>query len=172
MGKVTVQGLENINAIFDTGTTLILGDPARIAVLYDALLRFGARLSPEYGDGFYTSTWASSAADHLERRTTFDVSITVPCDFDTLISIYVGGKGIKISPDIFNLGPVDDSFERCLAGAASDGQLTGNKLASDNDPRDKADTGTDFWVLGDVFLRNTYTAWDVGKGRIGFADLA
>jgi hypothetical protein len=29
-----------------------------------------------------------------------------------------------------------------------------------------------FWILGDVFLRNVYSAWDVGNGRIGFATLA
>jgi hypothetical protein len=37
--------------------------------------------------------------------------------------------------------------------------------------KDKADLGTEFWVLGVVFLENTYTAWDVGNERIGFADL-
>lgn len=44
------------NAVFDTGTTMILGDPAGIKRLYDPLLLFGARSAPEYGDGFFTST--------------------------------------------------------------------------------------------------------------------
>jgi Eukaryotic aspartyl protease len=30
---------------------------------------------------------------------------------------------------------------------------------------------TEFLIFGDVFLQNVYTAWDVGNGRIGFADL-
>lgn len=34
------------------------------------------------------------------------------------------------------------------------------------------DHDIEFWILGDVFLQNVYTAWDVGGGRIGFATLA
>ena len=34
-----------------------------------------------------------------------------------------------------------------------------------------ADLDTDFWILGDVFLQNIYSAWDIGNTRIGFADL-
>jgi cathepsin D len=110
----------------------------------------------------------------ISRRTTFDFSITlaVPCDFNTSISVSCGGKVINISPDTFNLGPIHGDPKRCLGGAASLEELTGSKLASNNDPRDKADMGTEFWIFGDVFLRNIYSAWDVGNGRIGFADLA
>jgi cathepsin D len=32
--------------------------------------------------------------------------------------------------------------------------------------------GTGFWTLGDVFLQNVYSAWDVENRRIGFATLA
>lgn len=35
-----------------------------------------------------------------------------------------------------------------------------------------ADMFSDVWVLGDVFMRNVYTAFDVGNSRVGFADLA
>jgi cathepsin D len=95
---------------------------------------------------------------------------TVPCDFNTPISFHVGGKEIKISPETFNLGPASEPG-RCIGGAASSSDLTGGESASDNPPGDKADFGTVFWIVGDVFLRNTYSAWDVGNKRIGFADL-
>ncbi|KAI0287674.1 aspartic peptidase domain-containing protein, partial [Russula brevipes] len=72
--------------------------------------------------------------------------------FNTSISIDVGGKAVSISPAAFNLGAVDSGD--CIAGAAAASSLTG------------------FWILGDVFLRSVYSAWDVGNGRIGFATLA
>ncbi|KAI9511662.1 hypothetical protein F5148DRAFT_1169503 [Russula earlei] len=46
-------------------------------------------------------------------------------------------------------------YNTCIAGAAADPSLTG-----------------DTWILGDVFLQNVYTTWDVGNGRIGFVTLA
>ena len=49
--------------IFDTGTSLIIGDPIGIERLYDPLHFYGARSAPEYGDGTYISTWARKAVD-------------------------------------------------------------------------------------------------------------
>ena len=61
--------------------------------------------------------------------TMFASSITVPCNFDIPISVYVGGKEVKISPASFNLGPVSPGSDTCIGGAASDAGLKGGKLA-------------------------------------------
>ena len=84
----------------------------------------------------------------MNRCTTFDFSITVPCTFNTPISVYVGGKEVKISPDAFNLGPVSAGSTTCYGGAAYDPSLTGGKLTSDNLLRDNADLVQNFglWV--------------------------
>lgn len=47
---------KNVDAIFDSGITWIVGDPDRIQQFYVALEPSGARHAPEVGDGIYTST--------------------------------------------------------------------------------------------------------------------
>jgi cathepsin D len=103
--------------------------------------------------------------------TTFDFSITVPCNFSTSLSVFIGGLGsaVTITPATFNLGQIPNANNLCIAGAASDESLTGSELAFDSLTEDKADFGTEFWILGDVFLQNAYSAWNFGSGTIGFA---
>ena len=103
--------------------------------------------------------------------TTFDFPITVPCNFSTPLSVFIGGQGstVTITPATFNLGQIPNSNNLCIAGAASDDTLTGSELAFISLTEGRADFGTEFWILGDVFLQNVYTAWDFGGGRIGFA---
>ena len=127
---MVVSVVGKTETIFDTGTTQIIGDPVGIAALFAALSPSGAKPAPEYGVGIYTSTWATVVVLQISRRPPTDFSITVPCDFGTPISVYVGGKEVKIPPASFNLGPVsEDDDETCLAGAASDEELTGGVLA-------------------------------------------
>jgi hypothetical protein len=58
-----VLGLDNINAIFDTGTTLIVGDPAGIEYFFEFLSLFlSAPAQPLPGSpGLYSSTWSNLA---------------------------------------------------------------------------------------------------------------
>ncbi|KAH7919102.1 acid protease [Leucogyrophana mollusca] len=77
---------------------------------------------------------------------------TFPCDAVPEVALTFGGKSFPISPDTFNLGPVSAGSPSCVGG------IVGQDIP--------------LWVIGDVFLANVYTAFDVGKSRIGFADLA
>ncbi|KAH9973347.1 acid protease [Lactifluus volemus] len=79
---------------------------------------------------------------------------TIPCNSNTPVSVTVGGKTIVISAVNFNLGYVDAAKTICVGGAYGGSNING------------------VWILGEVFLRSTYTAFDFGNGRIGFADLA
>ena len=55
--------------IFDTGTTQIIGDPARIEDFFTPLVLFyGAEPAPQYGAGIYTSTLASNVADPMPHN--------------------------------------------------------------------------------------------------------
>ncbi|KAH8982271.1 acid protease [Lactarius akahatsu] len=121
------QVKRSASAIVDTGTTLILGETDGINALFAKIP--GSR---QVENGLYT----------------------IPCDFNTPISVGFGGKEFSVDPKTFNLGYHDSSSTDCVAGAASDDSLRGK-----------------FWIIGDVFLQNVYTAFDVGNGQVGFADL-
>jgi hypothetical protein len=68
VNKSPVLGLNDIDAIFDTGTTLIIGDPAGIMDFFAPLvLSFGAEPVPKF-PGYYSSTWANLAADQPSQQ--------------------------------------------------------------------------------------------------------
>ncbi|KAL4245319.1 peptidase A1 family protein [Abortiporus biennis] len=81
---------------------------------------------------------------------------TFPCNAVPTISLTFGGKAFNIDPTILNMGTVSPGSDRCVSG------LVASQSSDD----------MKFWIVGDVFLRNVYTVFDVGNSRVGFADLA
>ncbi|KAI0050652.1 acid protease [Auriscalpium vulgare] len=130
----SVNGQAVVNrtaAIIDTGTTVLIGSSAGIKALYAQIS--GAKADSSLGSGFYS----------------------IPCSFDTPLSVTFGGTEFTIDPSTFNLGPVSDGSSTCVGGAVADDDIS-----------------SAFWILGDVLLQNVYTKFDVGNQQIGFATLA
>ncbi|KAI0048764.1 acid protease [Auriscalpium vulgare] len=119
----------NRDCIIDTGTTLIVGPLAEVALVYTRIP--GALPGPQEGIYIY------------------------PCSFKKPITMTFGGTSFTISPETFNLGQIEEGSSMCVGGL---GYI--------------ADPELNFWIIGDVFLQNVYTSFDVGKSRIGFANLA
>ncbi|KAI0060071.1 acid protease [Artomyces pyxidatus] len=124
------QAVSSTAAILDTGTTQIVGDQDGIDAIHQQIP--GAAAAPQYGDGIYT----------------------IPCDFNTPISVTFGGTEFDLDPSTVQIGPVEDGSSTCVSGFAYDTSLD------------------EFWIFGDVFLQNVYTQFDVGNSQIGFASLA
>ncbi|THH17604.1 hypothetical protein EW146_g3238 [Bondarzewia mesenterica] len=78
---------------------------------------------------------------------------TFPCDSIPDVSLTFGGTDFPVSADTFNLGQLSAGSSQCIGGIAA------------------ANLGS-FWVVGDIFLQNVYTSFDVGNTRVGFATLA
>ncbi|KAL5527800.1 hypothetical protein ACEPAG_6601 [Sanghuangporus baumii] len=79
---------------------------------------------------------------------------TFPCDSaPDNIALTLGGKQFTLSGDSINLGQAAEGSSDCVSGII-------------------ADDSQGFWILGDVFLRNVYTSFDVDNSQVGFGDLA
>ncbi|KAI0081508.1 acid protease [Panus rudis PR-1116 ss-1] len=74
-----------------------------------------------------------------------------PCSSMPTVKLSFGGKDFAIDPSLFNLGRESFASDYCI-GAVVPSQES-------------------FWVIGDTFLQNVYTAFDFGKNRVGFANL-
>lgn len=88
----------SIDAIVDTGTTLVFGDTVNVKKFYDAIP--GSKdASQTAGEGFFT----------------------IPCSsVPDSITISIKGQSFPISKDTFSLGPVENGSSDCLGGVVAD----------------------------------------------------
>lgn len=77
---------------------------------------------------------------------------TFPCASTQRVSLTFGGKAFSIDPDLFNLGRLSARSPDCVGAIV-------------------AASGISFWVVGDTFLQNVYSTFDLGNNRVGFATL-
>jgi len=77
----------------------------------------------------------------------------VPCNkIPSDITFVFGGQGYVINRTWFNRGTLSGNPSICVGGIVSSNSFN-------------------FWILGDLFMRNVYTAFDFANNRVGFARL-
>jgi cathepsin D len=81
-----------------------------------------------------------------------DGTYSIPCDASPSVNITFAGTHFALNPSTFVFNGGDG---KCIGG-----------LSYHDDIADE------FWIVGDVFLQNVYSMFDVGNSQVGFAALA
>jgi len=86
-----------------------------------------------------------------------------PCTTNLNVTISFGGPSWPISPADMNIGPLDTARKMCLGAIFDLG--TGSNISPQS--------GNPNWVVGDAFLKNTYSCFRNSKPpAVGFAQLS
>ncbi|KIJ64704.1 hypothetical protein HYDPIDRAFT_89851 [Hydnomerulius pinastri MD-312] len=142
--KVTREGY------WEVAMDAVIGNGKKVLAHIDSIIDTGTTLivvPKADAAAFYKAVGAQDAS-----ATVGDGYYSFPCDAVPKVSLSFGGKAFPISEETLNLGRV--SGNTCVGGIVG------------------ADMGAGFWIVGDIFLRNVYTVFDVASSRVGFAELA
>lgn len=147
------QGSFTYTPVIKEGAWQITGDAIEIdgkevVNAFPAIVDSGTSLI--LGNSFDVSQlYATINATEVEKGV-----YALPCDAMPAVSITLGGKSFPLSAETLNQGTMDSSGTICI------GAIHGSDEVGDQ------------WILGDVFMRNVYSAFDVENSRVGFAELA
>jgi cathepsin D len=102
-------------------------------------------------DAFYAQIPGAQSAS----QTIGDGFYTLPCSATIPeVSFTIAGKDFPMT-DSLNFGPIQEGSTECVGSIIAD-----------------ANIGSQFWILGDAFMTNYYTVFDLGNSQVGFANLA
>uniref|UniRef100_A0A1D1Z659 Aspartic-type endopeptidase ctsD n=1 Tax=Anthurium amnicola TaxID=1678845 RepID=A0A1D1Z659_9ARAE len=82
-------------------------------------------------------------------------NFAVPCDTKSIVALTFGGKNFEISTKDLARIPIPGQSNLCVSG------ISGGVIG-----------GPDQWLVGDTFLKNVYSVFDVEKLAVGFAPIA
>ncbi|XP_037711125.1 lysosomal aspartic protease [Drosophila subpulchrella] len=107
-----------------------------------------------------TSLIASPPAAYTQMNTLIGAVLIqgdyyVPCstvDSLPVLTFNIGGTNFDLPPSVYIQTYTEGNYTTCMSTFTY--------------------IGTDFWILGDVFLGQYYSEFDFGQNRVGFANLA
>ncbi|EJD01639.1 acid protease [Fomitiporia mediterranea MF3/22] len=152
-GKLTYAPLVTEPAFWEISAEKVsVGDTTVVSSAQNAIVDTGTTLFIVDSDSLQ-AIYAAIPGSQDATDTVGSGFFTVPCDtIPDNISVTLGGTDYTLSSETLNFGQVSEGSSDCVGGIiSSDGSKS------------------DFWILGDVFLRNVYTEFDVGNLQVGFA---
>ncbi|KAF9220552.1 Asp-domain-containing protein [Gyrodon lividus] len=128
----------------------VLGNGQILLINIAAVIDTGSSLI--HGDPSNVATLYEAIGGAYDNEPNDHGIYTYPCDAVPSVSLTFGGTSFPIPPETFNIGTSANDPSRCI------GAIVAGRFAS--------------WVVGSVFLRHVYTAFDLTNARVGFARLA
>ncbi|RPD62692.1 acid protease [Lentinus tigrinus ALCF2SS1-7] len=152
-GDIEFHALSSDVGFWQIGDASVSLNGRIVASRFDTVIDSGSTIISAPTDA------AAAFWSHVSGSGVYDADqglYSFPCNSVPEVAFSWGGKTWTISSDDMNLGQVSAGSSKCV------GAIAGGDLG----------LGDDVWLLGDTFMKNTYTVFSVDDNAVGFAELA